>query len=31
MLQDPFYDPNKSYEENFANGPYGAFADGEVY
>lgn len=30
MLQDPFYDPNKSYEENFANGPYGAFADGEV-
>lgn len=31
MLQDPFYNPNKSYEENFANGPYGAFADGEVY
>lgn len=30
MLKDPFYDPNKSYEENFANGPYGAFADGEV-
>ncbi len=25
MLQ-PIYDPNKSYEENFEKGPYGAFA-----
>lgn len=23
----PFYDKNKSYEENFAQGPFGAFAD----
>lgn len=30
MLSTPFYDPEKSYEENFTNGPYGAFADGEV-
>ena len=27
MLQKPFYDPEKSYEENFINGPFGAFAD----
>jgi dihydroorotate dehydrogenase (NAD+) catalytic subunit len=27
----PFYDPEKSYEENFKEGPYGAFADGEVF
>ena len=26
----PFYDPEKSYEENFEQGPFGAFADGEV-
>ncbi len=31
MLQTPFYDPNKSYDENYASGPFGAFADGEVY
>ncbi len=30
MLHTPFYDPNKSYEENYENGPYGAFADREV-
>ncbi|MEK9181765.1 MAG: hypothetical protein AAB786_01975 [Patescibacteria group bacterium] len=26
----PFYDPEKSYEENFKDGPFGAFADGKV-
>jgi len=31
MLQEPFYDPEKSYEENFAHGPYGVFADGKVF
>src|SRR3989338_5054877 len=30
MLHTPFYDPEKSYEENFKDGPFGAFADGEV-
>ncbi len=30
MLHIPFYDPEKSYEENFQEGPFGAFADGEV-
>lgn len=34
MLYPPFYDPEKSYEENFKKGPFGAFAttfaDGEV-
>lgn len=30
MLQAPFYDPTKSYEENYDTGPFGAFADGEV-
>ncbi|MDQ5922911.1 MAG: dihydroorotate dehydrogenase catalytic subunit [Patescibacteria group bacterium] len=29
MLSTPFYDPKKSYEENFEQGPFGAFADGE--
>src|SRR3989338_7435314 len=27
----PFYDPEKSYEENFKDGPFGAFADGEFF
>jgi dihydroorotate dehydrogenase (NAD+) catalytic subunit len=31
MLREPFYDPAKSYEENYDQGPYGAFADGEVF
>ncbi len=31
MLKTPFYDPEKSYEENFEQGPYGSFADGKVY
>ena len=30
MLHVPFYDPNKTYEENFEEGPYGAFADMSV-
>lgn len=30
MLQTPFYDPEKSYEENFEQGPFGAFSDGEA-
>ncbi len=30
MLLTPFYDPEKSYEENFEQGPFGAFADGEI-
>ena len=29
MLKIPFYDPNKSYEENYNEGPFGAFADGK--
>jgi len=27
MLLPPFYDPEKSYEENYKNGPFGVFAD----
>src|SRR3989344_9408484 len=30
MLHTPFYDPAKSYEENFEQGPFGAFADSEI-
>src|SRR3989344_7460081 len=30
MLQTPFYDPNKSYEDNYDQGPFGAFGDGQV-
>lgn len=30
MLQTPFYDPEKSYEDNFEQGPFGAFINGEV-
>ena len=29
MQQTPFYDPTKSYEANYAEGPFGAFADGK--
>lgn len=29
-MHKPFYDPAKSYEENFMDGPFGAFADGKV-
>lgn len=28
-MQTPFYDPNKSYEDNYDQGPFGAFADGK--
>lgn len=28
MLKVPFYDPTKSYEDNYDQGPYGSFADG---
>jgi len=30
-LQTPFYDPTKTYEENYDQGPSGAFADGKVF
>jgi len=31
MLHEPFYDPTKSYEENYEKGPFAAFADGKVF
>src|SRR5260221_989880 len=31
MLHVPFYDPTKTYEENYEKGPFGGFADGKVY
>jgi dihydroorotate dehydrogenase len=31
MLQRPFYDPAKSYEKNYQEGPFGAFADLKVF
>lgn len=30
MLHKPFFDPEKSYEENWEHGPFGAFADKEI-
>lgn len=30
-METPFFDPNKSYEENWEHGPFGAFANGEKY
>ena len=30
MLLTPFYDPAKSYEDNFKYGPFGVFADGQI-
>lgn len=30
MLLEPFYDPEKSYDENFEQGPFGVFSDREV-
>ncbi len=29
-LHKPFFDPEKTYEENFEQGPFGDFADGKV-
>src|SRR6266481_2032096 len=31
MLYQPFFDPEKTYEENFKEGPFAAFADGQVF
>lgn len=31
MLHTPFFNPEKSYEENWKEGPFGAFADGKIY
>src|SRR3989338_10195322 len=31
IMPTPFYDPAKTYEENFKEGPFGVFADGEVF
>jgi dihydroorotate dehydrogenase (NAD+) catalytic subunit len=31
MIREPFYDPKKSYEENYEKGPFGAFAAPEKY
>ncbi len=31
MLHEPFYNPEKSYEENWEKGPFGAFANGEKF
>ncbi|MBI2674300.1 MAG: hypothetical protein HYX22_00980 [Candidatus Yanofskybacteria bacterium] len=30
-MSEPFFNPDKSYEENWAKGPFGPFADGEVF
>src|SRR5882724_1373502 len=30
-LTKPFYDPTKSYEENYDKGPFGAFAEEEIF
>jgi len=30
MLSTPFYDPNKSYDDNYNEGPFGGFADGKI-
>jgi len=31
MLHKPYYDPEKSYEDNFTQGPFGDFADGKKF
>lgn len=30
-LQTPFYDPTKSYEDNYDQGPFGAFTDNKIF
>ncbi|MBI3379543.1 dihydroorotate oxidase, partial [Candidatus Gottesmanbacteria bacterium] len=30
-MQIPFYDPTKTYDENYQYGPYGVFVDGKNY
>ena len=30
MIHQPFYDPEKTYEKNYQEGPFGAFADGKI-
>lgn len=30
-MNTPFYDPKKTYEQNYNEGPFGAFADGEEF
>lgn len=30
MIQTPFYDPEKSYDDNYNLGPFGAFKDGKI-
>jgi dihydroorotate dehydrogenase (NAD+) catalytic subunit len=31
MIREPFYDPKKTYEENYEKGPFGGFANPEKY
>lgn len=31
MLNQPFYDPTKSYEDNYEKGPFGDFKKGQTY
>jgi dihydroorotate dehydrogenase len=31
MVHIPYYDPDKSYDENYKKGPFGAFADKKIY
>lgn len=31
MLYQPYYDPNRSYEENFKKGPFGIFKNKKIY
>ena len=30
-LKEPFYNPKLSYDDNYDQGPFGSFSDGEVY